>query len=985
MCFSSGIGRIAIMALIFSKVMPVMADLVHVYECTHTGNVTVRLTDQILETGNVYETQEAPEKSGYIFTHWSINREQEFVNRDAWGRSLDAVSYHLYEDTTLTANYVKSNLDADKDGIPDGMELYWYGNLEESSDSDTDGDGLSFHKEVTMGLNPLFPNEKKHLSVNSLSSGKILYNPNGYAPYVIRSEPAGTLFSTIREYKSPGDVVSTAAYSPKTSKFAYWTINGVRMSDQWGVALESVSFVVSETNEIECVAHCIDDESDRYSWYWHGCPGYGGEDVDNDGKTLMEEIRQNTCPIFCESKSRSAVLNYSSSILQYNPNGYVAYVIRSEPAGALFSTISDIGNIGEKISSPKLSPKTSSFSHWTLNGIRQEDQWGVALEQVVFEAQTNDILLVAHVENDIEKRFSTFWHGTDIQGYDSDVDSDGYTLREEMDMDTSPVFFNERNREAILNFNASATEVNMQIYEQVIGAIVDGTYEQLFTSPIAGNTGVSETFGNGGQIWPVVADVNGDGKWDLVVCWEKESGEVESLEFRVYLNVGSSGNPEFVVGENVSIPLSVDLAMNSTDKLAALTLDVEPINALSATTNGATLLVSDTEGRIWYYVGNGEQGMGNGDGNSSTSSLTHSSTYTLQHKVWGGSHAGFANGLRLAAVDWEDDGDLDCICGTAEGKLILLRNPKVGRPTNLKALAGVDNVLLTWDPNQQSRIRGYKVYRKGEMSDEIGEMGNEGFVALVPGVPNVSSMYTTALPRYRDFPSDGALGTTRPTDFSYKVSSISRFYTAGNSTPTVTESPATEAVSAQLGTVKFFWNDVVCKLGENANVMLSIENSLNYNVADKTQTITYDPEYLRPLKVAPSGLTEGVGFTESFADGKWTISMTSGTLPAGGGKFFTLVFETLKEGETTVGGATVTIAAPNPENPTDVPPYSLGDVTGDGKLDKEDVRELARLKNGNGRKHTANQLKAGDFNGNGKLDNADYQALRDLLKEKGAL
>jgi hypothetical protein len=103
-------------------------------------------------------------------------------------------------------------------------------------------------------------------------------------------------------------------------------------------------------------------------------------------------------------------------------------------------------------------------------------------------------------------------------------------------------------------------------------------------------------------------------------------------------------------------------------------------------------------------------------------------------------------------------------------------------------------------------------------------------------------------------------------------------------------------------------------------------------------------------------------------------------LCACGGKFLTLVFETLKEGETTVGDAKVTIAASSANAP-----YRLGDVTGDGKLDKEDVRELARLKNGNGRKHTQNQLKAGDFNGNGKLDNADYQALRELLKEKGQL
>ena len=50
-----------------------------------------------------------------------------------------------------------------------------------------------------------------------------------------------------------------------------------------------------------------------------------------------------------------------------------------------------------------------------------------------------------------------------------------------------------------------------------------------------------------------------------------------------------------------------------------------------------------------------------------------------------------------------------------------------------------------------------------------------------------------------------------------------------------------------------------------------------------------------------------------------------------------------------------------------------------------DLRLLGQLIGQQGRKPTANQLKAGDFNGNGKLDNADYQALRDLLKEKGIL
>ena len=303
---------------------------------------------------------------------------------------------------------------------------------------------------------------------------------------------------------------------------------------------------------------------------------------------------------------------------------------------------------------------------------------------------------------------------------------------------------------------------------------------------------------------------------------------------------------------------------------------------------------------------------------------------------------------------------------------MLLRNPKVGRPTNLKALAGVDNVLLTWDPNQQSRIRGYKVYRgKGN-----GEEGS-GYVALVPGEPNVSLMYTTALPRYRDFP-----GSSNP-NLSYKVSSVSRFYTAGNSTPTITESPATEAVSAQLGTVKFFWNDVVCKLGGNAEVMLSIENSMNFNVEGKTQVVSYDSTYLKPIKVVSSGLTEGVSFTESIADGKWTINLINGILLAGSGKFFTLVFEALKEGETMVGDAKVTIMKVESSDPTVVPPWSLGDMNGDGRLSKEDAQILAQLKQSHKENWTQQELRAGDFNGNGKLDNADFKALKEMLKDLG--
>lgn len=513
----------------------------------------------------------------------------------------------------------------------------------------------------------------------------------------------------------------------------------------------------------------------------------------------------------------------------------------------------------------------------------------------------------------------------------SGISGYGFTFAEELAAGLDPLMPDESLPGCIVWADGPLLETDLQVYEQVQGAVVGGAYAQVFTSPIAGNAAASETFGEGGAVWPVAADVNGDGLWDLVVCWD--GGE------REFVNVGGSGNPEFEERDGVALD-GVDLAMNSAAKLASLQIDVAaPDDALSATTWGDALLVSDSEGRIWYYLGG-----------------------ALQHKVWGGSRAGFAQGLRLAAVDWEDDGDLDCLTGTADGKLMLLRDPKVGRPTNVKAFAGVDNILLTWDPNAQSRIRGYRVYR--------GE-GTQG---------TFSRIAQPQLPTYRDFPPTGD-------EYAYKVSSVSRFYTAGNSTPTETESPTTEPVAARLGDVKFFWNDAVAKVGENVEVMLSIENSMHFDAAGRSQVVSYDPEYLEPVKVMKTGLTEECVIEETQGTGTWRFAITgaadggSTILPAGGGKFLVFVFEAKKEGATRVGGengATVSIAAG-----TAIAPYRLGDLDGNGEVEEADLRLLAKLKSAAGRKYTANQLKAGDFNGNAQLDNADYQALREQLKQKG--
>ncbi len=1018
----SRLGLLSLFGLLIP--MGLFADIVHVYERSLAGGVASQMSDRTLDTGNTYSTQSAPAKSGYIFTHWSISVAQPIDNRDRLGRAKEVTSFTLYEETTLTANYLAEGEDSDNDGIADGWEIYWYGDLSKNASSDTDNDGFTFAEELAAGTDPLMPDESLPGGIVWQDGALVQYNPDNLQPYTIRSEPEGALFATVRDYLKPGQVIPipySGTQGTQGTGFAYWTIDGVRQADRHGRALDTLSVTMPNT-AIEIVAVSESDEAKRNSLYWYGTASVAPDsDTDGDGFTFAEELAAGTDPLMPDESLPGGIVWQDGALVQYNPDNLYPYVVRSEPEGALFATISDYQKLGTAIPIPSVS---GNFAYWTIDGVRQADRHGRALDTLSVTMPNTAIEIVAVSESDEAKRNSLYWYGTASVAQNSDTDNDGFTFAEELAAGTDPLMPDESLPGGIVWQDGALLEMNLQPYEQVLGAVVGGAYSQVFTSPVAGNAATSATFGNGGAVWPVVADVNGDGLWDLVVCWEGEGEETQGTapltqSLTIFINVGTKGNPEFEVdvsgalGER-ALPW---LAMNSPEKLAGLSLDVPaPGDALSATTNGTALLVSDSEGRIWYYKGT--QATEATEGTSPTSQSLESLeslsslSFTLQHKVWGGSHAGFAQGLRLAAVDWDDDGDLDCLAGTADGKLMLLRDPKVGRPTNLKALAGVDNVLLTWDPNAQSRIRGYRVYRaEGEGTASVQQQGGES----TSGTEGFTRIAQPQLPTYRDFPNGGH-GVTALPEYAYKVSSVSRFCTAGNSTPTETESPATEAVTARLGSVRFFWNDAATKVGEQFEVMLSIENSMNYSVTGQTEVVAYDPEYLTPVKVVKTGLTEECVIEETHGTketqgtgtevtGEWriTVSGASGTasvqqqggaviLPAGGGKFLSLVFEAKKEGVTTVGGrgatalpasdgayATVSIAARSV-----IAPYQLGDVDGDGDVDEADLRLLAKLYSSQGGASIDdNQRKAGDFNGNGKLDNADYQALRALLKERG--
>ena len=146
------------------------AARVTVKQVDNLGNTLA--AEQYVYTDAVFTSVAAPERSGKRFTYWAVEPAQPgFVNRDAWGRALDAVQLTPKDSVvTLTAVYADAAADTDDDDIPDADERYWYGtasaydtegSLQWDAASDTDGDGYTLDEELQYGMNPLFPNELK--------------------------------------------------------------------------------------------------------------------------------------------------------------------------------------------------------------------------------------------------------------------------------------------------------------------------------------------------------------------------------------------------------------------------------------------------------------------------------------------------------------------------------------------------------------------------------------------------------------------------------------------------------------------------------------------------------------------------------------------------------------------------------------------------------------------------------------------------------
>ncbi|MDD5705634.1 MAG: FG-GAP-like repeat-containing protein [Kiritimatiellae bacterium] len=1016
--------------------------------------------------GDVLTVVAPLESSGYRFTHWTLNGVH---TNDFTGRALNPARFTIYEPTEAVAHYVLSANDVDLDVVPDWYEIHFYGDTNQPADSDTDGDGIDLLAEYAFDYHPRLSNTVVAGGVGQRSSDQtlIVLNPALYV-YEERSEPRGLVSRRLVVSNGTSVVSQNLAGEAYGHSFAYWTVNGARQQDSYGIALSRFTAVVTGTTVAVAyyypTANDLDANGipDWYEWKYLGSVSNSpSSDVDSDGLTLAQEHQLDYSPRLSNTVVSGGIAQRNSEVVPVKLSGFGHYTIHSDPLG-LISSVDDYAPTGTVVTTQNLHGEAFgyAFGFWAIEGIRQADEHGIALSRVSFSV-TGTMEVVAQYflrTNDLDGDGVEDWYewqnyGTLAQAAGSDTDGDGVTLLQEFSLDYPPAISNCVVAGGIAQRNSGLVGINLQPFERMEYVQVDGVLTRFFTVWPTNEEASGMDFG--ANTAPGAGDWNGDGNYDLFVG---ASGGV----VRVYENIGSEYTLNFTERNDAFTGLSAawgdiphpypslgdwngdgrdDLAVggdagririvaspgNFTDPQSpavsydlALADSVTALPAFAEVTGDSNLdlLVMVDDGSVRVYANSGNHSLPFGGAPVETNQLgstvvagsglsmrdingddvfdalasdrdgriweyyrNASSNFVLQSKVWGGAGKGFANRLTIGAADLDGDGDTDAYAGYDYGGLMFLRDPRIGPPAGLRAFDGPDSILLQWEPDRQTRVRGYYVYR--------GSSATGAFARLMDA--------PVSMPEYRD--SAAPAGVTS----FYYVTAVSAAYLPGNTMPRLVESPPSDIVSAATRSLVLWMPDYSGRRGDWAVLQVNVENADGLSGNGLDLRISYDPAVIIPAAQvnATNATVEKTPLSESFtlvdngesAAGALQITGSGGTVVAGEGRLLNVVFWVstgavlgAKTTNTIVlailqdsGGQPMAVDHSDVSVLTVATAYFLGDVNGDGVLDMDDHHRLMELLKKNSPPPTPEELYAGDLNGNGRLDHGDIPLLNRLI------
>jgi len=747
--------------------------------------------------------------SGHVFVYWSVDGA---IRTDHLGRGLNCVRTLVTSDVTATAHYLPVDEDDDGDGVPDWFELQFLQTNSGSPQANLDADAFTLRNEYRMDTHPMVYDEISDGGMSRRRSPMATYDGTNFIEYTINSVPPG--FVSGGGHVTSGTEVATAALHGFDSGyvFAYWTVNGKHQTNELGMALAQASFTVTST--VTATAYFLpvdqdldyDNVPDWYEWNTGGGTNCDASaDWDGDGLDLQSEYWLDQCAALPDDVRDGNLSRRRSALALMNMQ--------------VFERVEHLQVDGVVTQAFSLFPPAVEGLDWGSDSAPGIGDWDADGDADLFVGSFGGLLQV--YENtgskyalDITERTSRFA-----------TMSAGWTGI-------------PRPRPALGDWNGDGAD------DLAVGGDTNririASSPGNFTDPQTPATEYDLDPGATALAVPAFGEFSGDDDLDLLVL--TSDGAVN-----LYTNTGSAVLPFTSPASDTNL-----LGTTVPGACGITTADVDYDGNLD-------ILVSDSDGRIWEFWGNG------------------AGQFTLKSKVWAGSGDGFAKTLTIAAADLDGDADWDALCGYAEGGVMFLRDPKLAPPSSLEALAGASSVLLRWEPDRQSRVKGYNVYRASGLPGPYARINTQKLPA---------SRYVDALP----LPGS--------TNFYY-VTALTSAYLPGSSIPRMVESRPSATVWAVPNSIRIWGSDYRARADATAVLKVSVDNAEGISGSNLVVRITYDPGILRPLsQVSPTNdtvelTTLSTNLTVSdngaVADGELQITGTGGTM-AGEGHIFDVYF-----------------------------------------------------------------------------------------------